>query len=416
VLETTAAVAQEWTLNGTEESLCVTNDSKVGVGIANPQRSLEVAGDLVVGGTISGGAGMGMFRNRIINGDMRIAQRGTSFAGVFNTVIYGIDRWNFYMYNSGGTAGSLTVAQQTLTASDTPYQLGLGYSTRATVPIGWSSATGTGINALLQYIEGYTCADLQWGTSFGSPVTLSFWCRTNVSGRPNVNINLTNTGAPASYCNLFQAGDPGVWKYVTLTVQPPPNGSTPTSTTNGVWFGLGLGGYGTSQTGTAGTWGGSSNQVASGTSPIYANAGNYIEFTGVQLEKGTVATGFEFRPYATELALCQRYWEQSYAQGTAVGTSTGTGLVYVSGTSDNSLNLGAYVKYAVPKRVSVSPTLYTQAGTSGTVGYSKGTNINGSNTASIGYQSEFSFFGYCNIGATYTGGQILFHWTANAEL
>jgi hypothetical protein len=68
-------INSNWKLYGTEESLCITNDSKVGVGIANPQRSLEVAGDLIVGGTISGGAGMGMFRNRIINGGMRIAQR-----------------------------------------------------------------------------------------------------------------------------------------------------------------------------------------------------------------------------------------------------------------------------------------------------------------------------------------------------
>jgi hypothetical protein len=88
----------ELALNGTEEGICVTNDSKVGVGIANPQRALEVAGDLVVSGTISGGAGMGAFRNRIINGDMRIAQRGTSnvlpVLGTTSGSCYLIDRWN----------------------------------------------------------------------------------------------------------------------------------------------------------------------------------------------------------------------------------------------------------------------------------------------------------------------------------
>jgi hypothetical protein len=48
--------------------------------------------------------------------------------------------------------------------------------------------------------------------------------------------------------------------------------------------------------------------MSTGATNILATAGNYIEFTGVQLEKGTVATPFEVRPYATELQLCQRYY------------------------------------------------------------------------------------------------------------
>ena len=391
----------EWTLNGTEESLCITSDSKVGVGIANPQRALEVAGDLVVSGTISGGAGMGAFRNRIINGDMRITQRGTSFTGVNNTTVYGIDRWNFYMYNSGGTAGTLTMTRQTLTASDTPYQLGLYYSARITAPNGWSGATGTGITTFAHPFEGYTCADLQWGTSFGQPVTMSFWCRTNVSGRPNVNINLVNSGAVASYCNLFQAGDPGVWSYVTLTIQPPPNGSTPTSTTNGLWWNLSLGSYASSPTGTAGTWGGTTNQQAIGTSPIFATAGNYIEFTGVQLEKGTVATPFEFRPYATELALCQRYYQ-------VIGQNQSSQIYYAAGMAYTTS--AAYLSIPLGVSMRIPPASVT----SNVVSNYKvlATGIGGTAATSITLTSPSSQTAGLNIGtgAVLTAGQgVLFY-------
>jgi hypothetical protein len=50
--------------------------------------------------------------------------------------------------------------------------------------------------------------------------------------------------------------------------------------------------------------------MVKGATNVLATAGNFIEFTGIQLERGTVATPWEFRPFATELALCQRYYQQ----------------------------------------------------------------------------------------------------------
>jgi hypothetical protein len=300
---------QQIYLNGTEESLCVTSDSKVGVGIANPQRALEVAGDLVVSGTISGGAGLGSFRNRIINGDMRIAQRGTSNV-VPSTgseqVAYMIDRW---ASDDFITTGSITQTQQTLAASDTPYQLGLQYSLRHTATVGVTSYLYYGI---LQRLEAINVSDLMWGTSFGQPVTVSFWFRTNAPPGSSMNICIRSAAYNVNFNQNYTALGGGQWQYVTITVPPPPNGTSWATHTTLYVGGLQPGGF----TATPGWSSSGNNWGLNGTYPWAQNAGNYIEFTGVQLEKGTVATGFEFRNYAQELALCQRYYTQLGGQST----------------------------------------------------------------------------------------------------
>jgi len=322
----------EWTLNGTEESLCVTSDSKVGVGIANPQRALEVAGDLVVSGTVSMGNPIS-FRNRIINGDMRIAQRGTinafTTSGGVGTSAYLIDR---FLIQWLSTDGSVSVTQQTLAVSDTPYQYGIRNSHRCTVNV--PLAVGASTYFLPgQNIEGHNITDLNWGTSFGSPATLSFWFRSNVQTGRTFPIAIRNSATTASYVSPFSIVSSGTWQYVTLTFPPPPNGTAWNSGTSSTGITLAIGGWSVPiTTSTVNTWLSGSFLNSTSTVNWLLNAGNYIEFTGVQLEKGTVATPFEFRPFATELALCYRYYQKSYqysdvpASATLVSMVTATGL------------------------------------------------------------------------------------------
>jgi hypothetical protein len=327
----------EWTLNGTEESLCITNDAKVGVGIANPQRSLEVAGDLVVGGTVSAGNPL-MYRNRIINGDMRIAQRGTTstIPGV-NGTYYLIDR--LAVGSNDSTAwGQQT--QQTLVASDTPYQLGIRFSHRTTITNSYVLNTG---RYVFQNIEGYNTADCMWGTSFGVPVTVSFWFRTNaVAGTVFVG-RLNNSNYNYSYNFQYTAtSTSGQWQYITFTAPPPPNGST--WVTDNSNFGIGLtlwahqlGGAGLTSTTNAWVNGNYAGTYAAAATPWWLYTGNYIEFTGVQLEKGTVATPFEVRPYSTELILCQTWNNSSAGTGsTSLCLNTGGGNVGIGTTNPSA--------------------------------------------------------------------------------
>jgi hypothetical protein len=333
-------VLYTFVLNGTEESLCVTSDSKVGVGIANPQRSLEVAGDLVVSGTISGGAGLGSFRNRIINGDMRIAQRGTSavILGPVTQNYYGaIDRWKSTV---SWTAGQVTVSRQTLTASDNPYQNGLQYSQRYTVN---SALTGFSYLYITQLCELVTVADFNLGTPFGSPFTVSLWFRSNIpAGSTMCAAVQTYISSQMSYVTEFKTT--GTWQYVTFTVPPM---TTAQGVLNSDNFLLSIGslqnasGFVTPSS-NVNTWASGINSL--GSAAMYNwwnNAGNYIEFTGVQLEKGTVATPWDVRPYAQELALCQRSYYQiasptpgSGGAGSNVYSAYGVGMNYTTTSGD----------------------------------------------------------------------------------
>jgi hypothetical protein len=320
----TIAVLGQMTLNGTEESLCVTSDAKVGVGIANPQRTMEIAGDLVVSGTISGGAGMGSFRNRIINGDMRIAQRGTSnvLAATGGSQYYPtVDRWAIA---TGTLTSVVTITQSTLTASDAPYQQGLRNASSIVVNSAGTSTTFS----FWQVIEGYNAQDLNWGTSFGSPVTFSFWVKASITG--NYTFHIISAGIDYSYLAPYTVVNPNTWEYKTLTIPPPPNGST---------WGTGANGWGffqfrfvqpSASSGTTG-WQAGVLQKLYGTVNLVDIQGATWAVTGVQLEKGTVATPFEFRPYATELALCQRYYQQfNCTSGGGSSQPFGTGLVSTS--------------------------------------------------------------------------------------
>jgi hypothetical protein len=345
VVSANATNVYTYVLNGTEESLCVTNDSKVGVGIANPQRSLEVAGDLVVSGTISGGAGMGSFRNRIINGDMRIAQRGTSL--VLSSLSYLADRFLCqFPVVSSGTAG-FTYTVNALTASDTPYQLGLSNSITYTCTNGISpSLTTSAFPQITQYIEGYNIADLNWGTSFGVPVTVSFWFKSNVPSGSVFSSTHANGTVTHWYVATFTYNNSSTWQYVTYTVPPPPNGAVFNNTNgNGMVLSMFMQSPPSLQTSSPNTWGTVNVRTATNCYPWMQTAGNYVQVTGVQLEKGTVATPFEFRPFAQELALCQRYMFQLSPQDTAP-------------CYQRNATLGLYtIRFPVTMRTGVNPTI-----------------------------------------------------------
>jgi len=397
------ATILEWTLNGTEESLCITNDAKVGVGIANPQRSLEVAGDLVVGGTISGGAGMGGFRNRIINGDMRIAQRGTSnVIPVSNP--YLIDRFNV---NASYSAGTITQYQSALAASDGPYQLGFRNYMNVYVSVGMTASyiiPG-------QNIEGYSVSDFNWGTSFGSPATVSFWFRTNTPAGSQFTYSLQGSSGTVSYAGTFVPTQ-GIWQYWTFTVPPPPNGTSFGTGTNAAFALYIAPYYPVGVTSTVNAWNTSSYQyVATGTYNWPALAGNFIHVTGVQLEKGTVASPFEFRNYAQELALCQRYYQKSYDDGVAPGTATGTGALQAYFTSTG----GGSFSCNFPVKMRVDPTVVAYSSNSGTAGkmYSPGPAADFA--VSVDKQSQQVLTIYA--GATLTVPNYYYvQWTANAEI
>jgi hypothetical protein len=235
------------------------------------------------------------FRNRIINGDMRIAQRGTSAFTADNT--FPVDRINIAFATDGGFS-----AQQ-----DSSAPAGFINSVK------WTTTTadadlGTTQRALVMHnIEGTNVADLGWGTANASAVTLSFWVRSSLTG--TFGGSLANSDQNRSYPFTYTISAANTWEQKTITVPGDTTGTWVTGTGLGLRIRFSMG-VGSSYRGTAGAWAGSDFRGATGETNVMATLNATWFITGVQLEAGSVATPFERRPYGMELGLCQRYYVQ----------------------------------------------------------------------------------------------------------
>ena len=237
------------------------------------------------------------FKNRIINGAMVIDQRN---AGASVTPIngqYTLDRWQFQL-----SQASKFTAQQNAGAVTPP----VGFKTYLGVTSSSAYSVLTGdYFALDQYIEGFNFADMGWGTASAATVTLSFWVRSSLTG--TFGGSLFNSAFNRSYPFSYTISAANTWEQKTVTIAGDTSG-TWVGSTNGIGVGVTFGlGVGTTYSGTAGAWTGSGLFSATGATSVVGTSGATFYITGVQLEKGSTATAFDYRPYGTELALCQRY-------------------------------------------------------------------------------------------------------------
>jgi hypothetical protein len=243
------------------------------------------------------------FLNRIINGAMVIDQRNAG-ASVTNSSsgspTYILDRWG-------------TVASQ---ASKFTIQQDAG---AVTPPAGFADYLGvtsssaysrlsTDYFGIVQPIEGFNVADLNWGSANAKTITLSFWVRSSLTG--TFAGRLTNSASNRSYVFTYTINSANTWEFETITIAGDTSGTW--LTTNGVgisvWFDLGSGSnYQT----TAGSWQAGNFAATSSSTSVVGTNGATFYITGVQLEVGSTATSFDYRPYGTELALCQRYYQKS---------------------------------------------------------------------------------------------------------
>ncbi len=256
--------------------------------------------------SINGGQLAGM-RNKIINGKMGIAQRGTSFVSPANGA-YTLDRWQI-----GNTSSATFTISRQLGAAD------LLYSARIVVDTPDTSIAASDQTIFQQNIEGFNVYDL-----VGKTFTISFWVRSSVTG--TYAIALRNSGFDRSYIATYTINASNTWEYKTVTVV----GGLPAS--GGTWdFTNGAGlrvawvlACGSSFQTSSGAWQTGNFLATSAQANVLATASNTFQITGVQLEIGEVATPFEHRPYGTELALCERYCQ--FADGGFTGAITPGGV------------------------------------------------------------------------------------------
>jgi hypothetical protein len=232
------------------------------------------------------------FRNRIINGDMRIDQRN---AGAAVTSGYPVDRFQVVISTDGAFSGQ----------QDSSVPAGFNTSVKLTTTTADASLGATQFYAFRHRVEGFNVADLNWGTANAKTVTLSFWTRSSLTG--TFGGVLRNSANDRSYPFTYSISSANTWEYKTITVAGDTSGTW--LTTNGIGLQIDFGlGVGSTYSGTAGAWAGSLYISATGAVSVIGTLNATWYVTGVQLEVGSVATPFERRPYGAELALCQRYY------------------------------------------------------------------------------------------------------------
>jgi hypothetical protein len=235
------------------------------------------------------------FRNRLINGNMLIAQRGTATVTMSTTVQYVVDRWLSYE----DTDGTMTAQQSTTVPA------GFTNSLLCTTTVADASLGATQRVLIAQRVEGFNVADLGWGSASAQAVTVSFWVRSSLTGTFGGAIK--NSASTRGYPFTYSISAANTWEQKTVTIPGDTSGTWLTDNGTGLEINFGLG-VGSTYSGTAGAWAAADFNSATGAVSVIGTSGATFYITGVQLEAGSVATPFERRPYGTELALCQRYY------------------------------------------------------------------------------------------------------------
>jgi hypothetical protein len=241
------------------------------------------------------------YKNRIINSQMQIDQRnaGAAVTGINQSNSFITDRFNFTVI-AGATP---VMSGQQVADAPANYK----YSLKATTTTASTGLTGTNRALIQQNIEGFNIIDLGWGTATASAITLSFWVKSSLTG--TFGGALQNSDQSRSYPFSYSIGSAGTWTQISVTIAGDTSGTWLTTNGTGIQVIFGLG-VNSGQSGTAGSWSGNDYRSATGAVSVISTLNATWQVTGVQLEKGSTATSFDYRPYGTELTLCQRYFEK----------------------------------------------------------------------------------------------------------
>jgi hypothetical protein len=257
------------------------------------------------------------FKNRIINGSMQVAQRGNVVLSANGSIYGGPDR---FILTVGGFSTVSVIALQAgavFTGSPVSYQIG-----------NLSTTGGPGTVSVVQRIESANTYDLN-----SQPVTITLQVRQQTGAALNAQIVLRKPTAVDNFASVT---------LIAASALLPVADSTNTTLTF------------TTTLGAADATNGLQVDLLFPTVPATSSKQIYTALW--QLEKGSTATSFDYRPYGTELALCQRYAFKRLADGSVNNFAPfGMGRYYTT----TAVQL--YVPFPVTMRT--SPSSITVGGT-----------------------------------------------------
>ena len=248
-------------------------------------------------------------RNMVINGAMRVAQRGTQFTGVHGDQ-YVTDRFLFNCYAEDELR---VTCEQSSTA---PNDQGFNNSLLVNCTQQEASWSASAYARISYTVESQDLQQLCYGTSNAQITTLSFWVKSSLTGTYAVSMYQYDGNDNIGGTYTIDSAD--TWEKKTLTFAGNTAATIADDNTAGITlhFVLATGG---NYTGTDNTsWGEYSSAKAhhGHTANWGTNTSHNFYITGVQLELGSVATPFEMRSYGEELQRCQRYYLKTGMDGT----------------------------------------------------------------------------------------------------
>jgi len=301
----------------------------------------------------------GLNRNRIvtpliINGDMSIAQRGTSITGI-NTNTYSLDRWT-----TEGDDCTMTISQ------DTSVPTGQGFKTslKMDVTTANSSRDAGDVQVISQRLEGQNMQMLKYGTSSAEATTLSFWCRMSQTG--TYIVRLYADDGDRHICKTFTIDAADTWEKKIINIPGDTAGTI--NNDNGramrvTWI-LDAGTTYTSGT-LATSWAAdaNANRAVGITTGWLDSTNSDFYLTGVQWEVGEFDTNtipsFPFESHENNLRKCQRYFQSLGVNSAMDVSATSDGKRLLQGQRDNSDNASAQIICPVITPFRTNPSVTT---------------------------------------------------------
>lgn len=341
--------------------------------------------------------------NKIINSAMVVDQvnEGGAYALSNGIAAYTVDQWIASYTNS--SASGVSVQRVT----DAP--AGFTHSLKVTVGIGASSVSSSDNFFFAQYIEGHNISDLGYGGSSAAPLSLSFWVKSSVSG--TFAVTLANASANRSIVKSFSIASTGTWTQITIPNIPGDiTGTWGSGTSIGIILNITIAAGSSYQTATLGSWQGIFYLAStSQTNNVLTTTGATFQITGVMLNPGVFCLPYEKQPIHRELEACERYYEKSFPQGTAVAQNAGTAGAYTIVCSSSSF--GNAVMFRRPKRAAVTIVTYNPSNTNANW---RDTSNSADRTFTGGSPSDKLF--QCLGSGGVTNASALIHYTANARM